>query len=179
MSRIGREPITVPSGVTVTIGNENHITVKGSKGTLTYDAPSEITVALNGSTVNVTRSDDERKSRSLHGLTRALINNMVIGVSEGYSKKLEIVGVGYRAAKEGKRLVLHIGYSHPVYFDDTELVTFEVPDSNTIIVHSFDKQACGQTAAEVRSKRPPEPYLGKGIKYSGERIRRKSGKTGK
>ena len=160
MSRIGRAPIAVPAGVTVTVGEENLITVKGAKGELTYKAPASMTVTVDGATVHVSRPDDENESRALHGLTRTLIHNMVEGVSKGYEKKLEIVGVGYRVAKEGKRIVLNVGHSHP-------------------IVKSFDKQYCGQIAANIRAKRPPEPYHGKGIKYSDERIRRKAGKTGK
>ena len=179
MSRIGRSPITVPAGVTVTVGEGNHITVKGSKGELEYTAPVSMTVKLDGNVITVSRPDDAKEHRSLHGMTRAIINNMVVGVSEGYQKKLEIGGVGYRAAKEGKKLVLNLGHSHPIYFEENEKVTFEVPDPNTIIVKSYDKQVCGQIAAEIRSKRPPEPYLGKGVKYEGEYIRRKSGKAGK
>ncbi len=179
MSRIGRAPITVPAGVTVTVGEENLITVKGAKGELTYKAPASMTVTVDGAVVHVSRPDDENESRALHGLTRTLIHNMVEGVSKGYEKKLEIVGVGYRVAKEGKRIVLNVGHSHPIYFNEDDKVTFDVPDANTIIVKSFDKQYCGQIAANIRSKRPPEPYHGKGIKYSDERIRRKAGKTGK
>ena len=179
MSRIGRAPITVPAGVTVTVGEENLITVKGPKGTLTHTAPAKLTVNVDGAVVTVTRPDDEAENRALHGLTRTLVNNMIVGVSQGYSKKLEIVGVGYRVAKEGKKLVLNLGHSHPIYFEESELVSFDVPDANTIIVKSYDKQVCGQIAAEIRSKRPPEPYHGKGVKYEGEHIRRKAGKTGK
>ena len=179
MSRIGRAPITVPAGVTVTVGENNLITVKGAKGELTYKAPAAMTVTEDGSVIHVTRPDDENENRALHGLTRTLIHNMVEGVSKGYEKKLEIVGVGYRVAKEGKRIVLNVGHSHPIYFNEDDKVTFDVPDSNTIIVKSFDKQYCGQVAANIRAKRPPEPYHGKGIKYSDERIRRKAGKTGK
>ena len=179
MSRIGRAPITVPAGVTVTVGENNLITVKGPKGTLTYEASPKMTVKVDGAVVTVERHSDEAEHRAIHGLTRTLIHNMVVGVSEGYQKKLEIVGVGYRAAKEGKKLVLNLGHSHPIYFEDSDLVQFEVPDANTVIVKSYDKQTCGQVAAEVRSKRPPEPYHGKGVKYSGEHIRRKAGKTGK
>ncbi len=179
MSRIGRAPITVPAGVTVTVGENNLITVKGAKGELTYKAPAAMTVTVDGSVIHVTRPDDENENRALHGLTRTLIHNMVEGVSKGYEKKLEIVGVGYRVAKEGKRIVLNVGHSHPIYFNEDDKVTFDVPDSNTIIVKSFDKQYCGQVAANIRAKRPPEPYHGKGIKYSDERIRRKAGKTGK
>ena len=179
MSRIGRAPITVPAGVTVTVGEDNLITVKGPKGTLTYTAPAAMKVAVEGAVITVTRPDDEAENRALHGLTRTLINNMVEGVSKGYEKKLEIVGVGYRVAKEGKRIVLNVGHSHPIYFNEDDKVTFDVPDANTIIVKSFDKQYCGQIAADIRSKRPPEPYHGKGIKYDTERVRRKAGKTGK
>ncbi|MCQ2455854.1 MAG: 50S ribosomal protein L6 [Clostridia bacterium] len=179
MSRIGRNPITVPAGVTVDVNENNVVTVKGAKGTLTYTAPAAMTVKVDGNVVTVSRPNDEKENRSLHGLTRTLISNMVVGVSEGYSKKLEIVGVGYRAAKEGKKLVLNLGHSHPIYFEETAEVTFDVPDANTIIVKSADKQVCGQVAANIRSKRPPEPYHGKGVKYEGERIRRKAGKAGK
>ena len=179
MSRIGRAPITVPAGVTVTVGENNLITVKGPKGTLTYTAHPGMTVKVDGAVVTVSRPDDEAENRALHGLTRTLIHNMVVGVSQGYEKKLEIVGVGYRAAKEGKKLTLNLGHSHPIYFEESDLVKFDVPDANTIIVKSYDMQVCGQIAAEIRSKRPPEPYHGKGVKYSGEHIRRKAGKTGK
>ena len=179
MSRIGRAPITVPAGVTVTVGDTNIITVKGPKGELSYQAPASMTVKQDGQTLSISRPDDEAESRALHGLTRTLIHNMVVGVSEGYSKKLEIVGVGYRAAKEGKKLVLNLGHSHPIYFEENDRVSFEVPDANTVIVKSFDKQTCGQIAADIRSKRPPEPYHGKGVKYEGEHIRRKAGKAGK
>ncbi len=179
MSRIGRAPIAVPAGVTVTVGEENLITVKGPKGTLTYKANPKMTVAVEGAVVTVTRPNDDAENRALHGLTRTLINNMVIGVSAGYEKKLEIVGVGYRVAKTGNKLTLNLGHSHPIYFEETDMVKFDVPDANTIIVKSYDKQVCGQIAAEIRSKRPPEPYHGKGVKYSGEHIRRKAGKTGK
>lgn len=179
MSRIGRAPITVPAGVTVTVGEDNLITVKGPKGTLTYKAHPDMTVKVEGAVVTVARADDEAESRAVHGLTRSLIHNMVVGVSQGYEKKLEIVGVGYRAAKEGKKLTLNLGHSHPIYFEETDLVKFDVPDANTIIVKSYDKQVCGQVAAEIRSKRPPEPYHGKGVKYTGEHIRRKAGKAGK
>ena len=179
MSRIGRAPITVPAGVTVNVDEANHVTVKGPKGELSFDAPHSMTVKVDGLVITVTRPDDTKEHRSLHGMTRTVINNMVVGVSAGFSKKLQIVGVGYRAAKEGKRLVLNLGHSHPIYFEETDVVKFDVPDQNTIIVNSFDKQVCGQIAAEIRSKRPPEPYLGKGVKYENEHIRRKAGKTGK
>ncbi|MBQ6263291.1 MAG: 50S ribosomal protein L6 [Clostridia bacterium] len=179
MSRIGRAPIAVPAGVTVNVDEANHVTVKGPKGELNFDAPHSMTVKVDGAVVTVTRPDDTKEHRSLHGMTRTIINNMVVGVSTGFSKKLVIVGVGYRAAKEGKRLVLNLGHSHPIYFEETDVVKFDVPDQNTIIVNSYDKQVCGQIAAEIRSKRPPEPYLGKGVKYENEHIRRKAGKTGK
>ena len=179
MSRIGRNPITVPAGVTVNVGENNLITVKGPKGELTYTAAPAMEVKVDGAVVTVSRPNDEAENRALHGLTRTLINNMVVGVSAGYTKKLEIVGVGYRAAKDGKKLVLNLGHSHQIIFEESDKVQFEVPDANTILVKSFDKQVCGQVAAEIRSKRPPEPYHGKGVKYEGEHIRRKAGKTGK
>ena len=179
MSRIGRAPIAVPAGVTVTVGEDNLITVKGPKGTLTYTAPAAMKIAVDGAVVTVTRPDDEAENRALHGLTRTLINNMIEGVSKGYEKKLEIVGVGYRVAKQGNKLVMNLGYSHDVVVEEGDTVTFDVPDSNTIIVKSPSKQKCGQIAAQIRSKRPPEPYHGKGVKYENEVIRRKSGKAGK
>ena len=178
MSRIGRAPITVPAGVDVTIEG-NLITVKGQKGTLNYTYNPILTVEKDGATIQVSRANDAPQSRALHGLTRTLINNMIIGVSTGYSKKLEIIGVGYRAQKSGKTLTMNLGHSHPIVFEESNGVTFDVPDSTTVIVNGPDKQVVGQVAAEIRSKRPPEPYLGKGVKYSGERIRRKSGKAGK
>ena len=179
MSRIGRMPITVPAGVTVTLGDANVVTVKGPLGTLTQQFNANMTLTLDAGVLTVARPDDEAENRAAHGLTRTLLENMIVGVSTGYSKKLEIVGVGYRVAKEGKKLVLNLGHSHPIYFEESDLVSFEVPDANTILVKSYDKQVCGQIAAEIRSKRPPEPYLGKGVKYVGEHIRRKAGKTGK
>ena len=179
MSRIGREPIAVPAGVTVTIGEGNLVTVKGPLGELTQKFSADLTITLEGATLTVTRPNDQKAMRSLHGLTRTLLNNMVVGVTKGYEKKLEIVGVGYRVEKQGAKLVLGLGYSHPVIFEEKNGVKFEVPDATTIIVKGIDKQAVGQVAAVIRSKRPPEPYLGKGIKYEGERIRRKAGKTGK
>ena len=179
MSRIGRAPITVPAGVTVDVAENSLVTVKGPKGTLTYAASTAMSIAVEGATVTVTRPNDAKENRALHGLTRTLISNMIVGVSEGYAKKLEIVGVGYRVSKEGKKLKLELGHSHPIYFEETADVAFDVPDSNTIIVKAIDKQLCGQIAAEIRSKRPPEPYHGKGVKYEGERIRRKAGKAGK
>ena len=179
MSRIGREPIAVPAGVTVTISDSNYVTVKGPLGELTQKFAAILTIAQEGNTLTVSRPNDEKEVRALHGLTRTLLNNMVVGVKDGFAKKLEIVGVGYRAEKQGAKIVLGLGYSHPVVFEEKDGVKFEVPDSTTIIVKGIDKQAVGQMAAVIRSKRPPEPYLGKGIKYTGERIRRKAGKTGK
>ena len=179
MSRIGRAPITVPANVTVTIGEGNVVTVKGPMGTLTSTFLPCVAITLDAGVLTVTRENDEKEVRAVHGLTRALIANMVEGVTNGYSKRLEIVGVGYRAEKQGKKLVLNLGYSHPIFFEEADGITFEVPDSNTIVVKGIDKQAVGQIAAQIREKRPPEPYLGKGIKYTGEQIRRKAGKTGK
>lgn len=179
MSRIGRKPITVPAGVDVTIGAENLVTVKGPKGTLTQQFHQNMMISKEGDTITIARPDDEKQNRALHGLTRSLLNNMVVGVTEGYSKTLEIVGVGYRAAKEGKSLKLGLGYSHGITIEEEGGITYEVPNQNTIIVHGIDKEAVGQAAAIIRSKRPPEPYLGKGVKYADERIRRKAGKAGK
>ena len=179
MSRIGRAPIAVPAGVTVTIGEGNLVTVKGPLGELQQKFASALTIAQDANTLTVTRPNDEKENRALHGLTRTLLNNMVVGVTSGFEKKLEIVGVGYRAEKQGKKLVLGLGYSHPVIFEEENGVKFETPDQTTILVKGIDKQAVGQAAAVIRAKRPPEPYLGKGIKYAGERIRRKAGKTGK
>ena len=179
MSRIGRAPITVPANVTVTVEAGNNVTVKGPLGTLTATFLPVVTITVENGVALVTRANDEKEVRAVHGLTRALLANMVEGVANGYSKRLEIVGVGYRVEKQGKKLVLNLGYSHPVFFEEGNGITFEVPDSNTIIVKGIDKQAVGQIAAQIREKRPPEPYLGKGIKYAGEQIRRKAGKTGK
>ena len=179
MSRIGREPITVPAGVTVTVAAGNVVTVKGPLGELTQTFASQITITQDGDKILVTRPNDEKENRALHGLTRTLLNNMVVGVTKGYEKKLEIVGVGYRVEKQGTKLVLGLGYSHPVVFEEGNGISFTCPDQTTILVKGIDKQAVGQMAAVIRSKRPPEPYLGKGIKYSGEYIRRKAGKTGK
>ena len=179
MSRIGRQPIVIPAGVTVEVSNDNVVTVKGKGGALSEKIAPSITVKVEGNTVNVTRASDEKLDRSLHGLSRTLINNMVVGVSEGYSKKLEIVGVGYKAAKQGKKLVLNLGHSHTINFEEENGITFDVPDPNTVIVKGASKQTVGQIAAQIRDKRPPEPYLGKGVKYTGEYIRRKAGKTSK
>ena len=178
MSRIGNKPITVPAGVEVKIDGQ-HISVKGPKGMLERTVEPEISMKLEGDVLTVTRESDARKSKSLHGLTRTLINNMIQGVVTEYTRTLEINGVGYRAAKQGKKLVLTLGYSHPVIFEAPEGITFDVPNPNTIIVRGIDKELVGQTAAVVRSKRPPEVYRGTGIKYADEVIRRKEGKTGK
>lgn len=180
MSRIGRAPINVPAGVDVNIDTANYvITVKGPKGTLTQNYHNRMIVNLDGTTLTVARPSDDKDDRALHGLTRTLIYNMIVGVTEGYSKKLEVNGVGYRVAMAGKSLNLTLGYSHPVVVDAPAGIEFQTPDANTIIVKGIDKQLVGETAAVIRSKRAPEPYKGKGIKYEGEKIRRKSGKTGK
>ena len=179
MSRIGRMPIAVPAGVTVDIAENNKVTVKGPKGTLERVLPSEMTIKLENDEIVVTRPNDLKKMKSLHGLTRSLLNNMVIGVTEGYQKELEVNGVGYRAQKKGKVLTLSLGYSHPVEMEDPDGVEVEVEGQNKIIVKGIDKEKVGQYAAEIREKRAPEPYKGKGIKYADEVIRRKVGKTGK
>ncbi|MBQ7836321.1 MAG: 50S ribosomal protein L6 [Clostridia bacterium] len=179
MSRIGREPIVVPAGIDVTIGDNNVVTVKGPLGTLTQEFSTAMSITRDGDKITVARPNDEKEMRALHGLTRTLINNMIVGVKEGYQKKLQIVGVGYRVAKQGNKLVMNLGYSHDVVFEEGDGVTFDAPDANTIIVKSADKQKCGQVAAKIRAKRPPEPYHGKGVKYENEVIRRKSGKAGK
>ena len=178
MSRIGRMPIAIPTGVTVTIAENNKVTVKGPKGTLERVLPSEMDIKLEGDTVTVTRPNDLKKMRSLHGLTRTLINNMVVGVTDGYEKVLEVNGVGYRVQKSGKKITLHLGYSHPVEIEDPEGIESSV-DGNKIIIKGIDKEKVGQYAANIREKRAPEPYKGKGIKYADEVIRRKVGKTGK
>lgn len=178
MSRIGNKPITVPEGVEVNLDGQK-ITVKGPKGTLEREIHNNMTVKLENNIITVTRPNDEKENRSLHGLTRTLINNMIIGVSQGYEKQLEINGVGYRAVKQGKTLVLTLGYSHPVNMEEPEGITYEVPNANSIIVKGIDKELVGQCAAVIRTKRPPEVYRGKGIKYVDEHIRRKEGKTGK
>ena len=178
MSRIGNKVITIPSGVEVKIDGQK-ITVKGPKGTLEREIHKNISIIMQENEIKLTRKDDEPENRSLHGLTRSLINNMIIGVTEGYSKELQINGVGYRVAKQGNNLNLTLGYSHPVIFNAPEGITFDVPNPNTIIVKGIDKELVGQTAAVVRTKRPPEVYRGKGIKYADEVIRRKVGKTGK
>ena len=178
MSRIGNKPITVPEGVEVTL-NDHHITVKGPKGTLERDLHKNMTVKVENNTITVTRPNDEAINRSLHGLTRTLINNMIEGVVHEFKRDLEINGVGYRAQKRGNKLVMNLGYSHSVEMDPPEGITFDVPDATHITVRGIDKEVVGQTAAVVRSKRPPEVYRGKGIKYAEEHIRRKEGKAGK
>ena len=178
MSRIGRHPVAVPAGVEVKIAENNVVTVKGPKGTLEKALPTEMSIKLENGQVVVTRPNDLKKMKSLHGLTRTLIQNMVIGVSQGYEKTLEVNGVGYRAQKQGKKLVLSLGYSHPVEMEDPEGLESTV-DGNKIVVKGIDKEKVGQYAAEIRDKRRPEPYKGKGIKYADEVIRRKVGKTGK
>ena len=178
MSRIGKMPIDIPAGVTVQVGANNEVTVKGPKGTLTKVLHSNMIIKVEGNQIIVERPNDAKENRALHGLTRSLIHNMVVGVTEGYAKTLQINGVGYRCQKQGKKLILTLGYSHPVVMEDGDDHTFEAPDANTIIVRGIDKQVVGQIAAVVREKRPPEPYKGKGIKYDYEVIRRKEGKTG-
>ena len=177
MSRIGRKPITIPAGVECKF-NDGVITVKGPKGTLTSKINPAMAIAIEGTEITVTRPDDEKENRSLHGTTRTVIANMIEGVTNGYKKELDINGVGYRAAKQGKQLVMNLGFSHQVTMDEANGITVEVPNPNKIIISGADKQAVGQFAAEVRGKRPPEPYKGKGIKYVDEVIHRKEGKTG-
>ena len=178
MSRIGNKPITVPNGVDIKIEN-NHITVKGPKGTLERTIEPEISVKLEDNVLTVSRDSDERRSKSLHGLTRTLINNMIMGVQQEFTRELQINGVGYRVQKQGNNLNLSLGYSHPVIYEAPEGITFDVPNANTIIVKGINKELVGQTAADIRTKRPPEVYRGKGLKYAEEVIRRKVGKTGK
>ena len=178
MSRIGRKPIEIPAGVTVSVDN-NLVTVKGPKGTLQQQIHPNMEVSVDGAVVTVKRPDDEKMNRSLHGLSRTLIANMVTGVTQGYSKNLEVLGVGYRATKEGKNLVMNLGYSHQVIMPEIDGITIDVPSPNKIVISGPDKQKVGQFAAEVREKRPPEPYKGKGIRYEGEVVKKKVGKTGK
>ena len=188
MSRIGRMPIAIPADVTVTVAGGNVVTVKGKLGTLTETFSTRMSIKVEGNELIVTRPTDEKQDRSLHGLTRALLNNMVVGVTDGYSKKLEVVGVGYKVVKQGKTLQLYLGHSlmpdsglpqAKFCMNEEDGITFEVPDPNTIIVKGIDKQKVGQTAAVIRGKRPPEPYHGKGVKYADEYVRRKAGKAGK
>ena len=179
MSRIGRAPIAIPAGVTVTVSDDNIVTVKGPKGTLTQEVNKNITVKQEGNEIHVTRPDDEKQNRAFHGLYRALIHNMVVGVTEGFKKTLVMEGVGYRAQVDGKALTLNVGYSHPVVFNPPEGITYEAPAATTIVVKGIDKQVVGEMAAEIRAIRKPEPYLGKGIRYENEHIRRKEGKAGK
>ena len=178
MSRIGRAPIAIPAGVEVKIEAENVVTVKGPKGTLTQKFNPNMAIAIEDGVLHVTRPNDAKENRSLHGLTRTLIHNMVVGVTEGYKKELDVNGVGYRVAKEGNKLVMNLGFSHQVTVEEIPGIEIEVPNPNKIVIHGCDKQQVGQFAAEVREKRPPEPYKGKGIKYTDEVIRRKAGKTG-
>ena len=178
MSRIGRAPITVPAGVEITVGEGNHITVKGPKGMLEREVAPQMLIEIENGVLHVKRPNDEKQNCALHGLTRTLINDMVVGVTTGFSKALEIQGVGYRAVKEGKNLVMNLGYSHQVIVPEIDGITIDVPGPNKIVISGPDKQKVGQFAAEVREKRPPEPYKGKGIKYVDEVIRRKVGKTG-
>ena len=177
MSRIGRKPIAIPAGVEVAV-NGNEVTVKGPKGTMTQTFNSDLTVTVENGEVLVTRPSDDKEHRSLHGLTRTLIANMVHGVSEGFTKELQVNGIGYRVSKEGKKLVMNLGYSHLVTVEEIDGITIEVPAQNKVVIHGIDKQKVGQFAANVRAKRPPEPYKGKGIKYANEVIRHKEGKAG-
>lgn len=179
MSRIGRLPITVPAGVTVTVGEDNHVVVKGPKGTLSQKVDRDFKLTLEDGVLTVSRPSDSKPHKSLHGLYRALLNNLVVGVTTGFEKTLEIVGTGYRAQAEGKKLTINAGYSHPVVFDAPEGIAFETPTATTIVVKGMDKQVVGNLAADIRAVRKPEPYLGKGIKYKNEHIRRKEGKAGK
>lgn len=178
MSRIGKKPVQIPAGVEVAVDGK-HVAIKGSKGILEYDLHEEINAVVENNEVIVTRDNDERTARAMHGLTRALIQNMVIGVSEGYQKTLELSGVGYRVQQKGKKLELSLGFSHPVFVEQPEGITLEVPDNTHIVVKGISKQMVGQVAAEIRAKRPPEPYKGKGIHYQDEHIRRKLGKAAK
>ena len=178
MSRIGLKAITIPAGVEVSVNENNHIVVKGPKGTLERTLIPQMKVEIDNGVIHVSRPNDSKENKSYHGLTRTLIDNMVVGVTQGFEKKLEINGVGYRASKEDKKLVMNLGYSHPIVIPETEDIQIDVPDANHIVIKGIDKQKVGQFAAEVRGKRPPEPYKGKGVKYDYETIRRKEGKTG-
>ena len=179
MSRIGKLPINIPGGVTITVGDDNTVVVKGPKGELSEKISPKMHVSMDNGVLHVTRPDDIKENRALHGLSRSLINNMVVGVTHGYSKSLEIVGVGYRAQKQGNKLVLNLGYSHPVEFEEPNGITFDVPTPNKVVVNGINKQQVGQIAADIRATREPEPYKGKGVRYEGEHVRRKEGKTGK
>ncbi|GAB4168840.1 MAG: 50S ribosomal protein L6 [Roseiflexaceae bacterium] len=185
MSRIGKKPIPLPKGVEVKVGEGNLVTVKGPKGSLSQQLPADITIIQEGAVLLVTRPSDEKQHRALHGLTRSLLANMVIGVTDGYARTLEILGVGYRAQREGKNIVLQVGYSHPIRVTPPEGISFEVLDRKSanepqqVIIRGIDKQLVGEEASKLRALRPPEPYKGYGIKYQGERVRRKAGKTGK
>ncbi|MBC8537107.1 50S ribosomal protein L6 [Feifania hominis] len=179
MSRIGRKPIEIPAGVEVKIGDGNHVTVKGPKGTLEQNLHSDMVLKVEGNVVTVERPSEDKEHKALHGLTRTLLANMVEGVTNGFSKELEVNGVGYRVQKQGKQLVMNLGYSHQVVMEEIPGITIDVPNPNKIVISGPDKQAVGQFAAEVREKRPPEPYKGKGIKYATEVVRRKEGKAGK
>ena len=179
MSRIGKQPVVIPAGVTVTVSEDNVVTVKGPKGELVKAMSENMTIAVENNEVLVTRPNDIKENRALHGLTRALIYNMVVGVSEGFQKTLELVGVGYRAQLQGKKLVMNLGYSHPVEVEPLDGITFETPAATTVVIKGIDKQVVGAQAADIRRWRKPEPYKGKGIKFEGEHIRRKEGKTGK
>jgi large subunit ribosomal protein L6 len=179
MSRIGKLPVVIPQGVNVTIDKNNVVTVKGPKGTLTREMHKDMNIAVEGGKVLVTRPSDEKEHRALHGLTRALLKNMVTGVTDGYQKGLDLVGVGYRAQVQGKKLVLTVGYSHPVEMEEISGITYETPAANKILVKGIDKELVGQVAANIRDVRKPEPYKGKGIKYENEVVRTKEGKTGK
>ena len=179
MSRIGRMPVTIPAGVEVSVAEPNVVTVKGPKGTLTQTMRPEMIIKVEDGVIHVGRPSEDKRHKSLHGLTRSLIHDMVVGVTDGFKKELDINGVGYRASKEGNKLVMNLGYSHLVTMEEIDGITVEVPAPNKVIVHGIDKQKVGQFAANVRAKRPPEPYKGKGIKYADEIIRRKVGKTGK
>ena len=178
MSRIGRAPITIPAGVELKVTDGNYVTVKGPKGVLERQLSPLMSIEVEGNTVHVKRPNDEKQNRAMHGLTRTLLNDMVVGVTDGFSKTLEIQGVGYRAAKEGTNLVMNLGYSHQVIIPETEDIKIDVPDANHVVIRGIDKQKVGQFAADTRKKRPPEPYKGKGIRYQGEVVRIKEGKTG-
>ena len=178
MSRIGRTPISIPPGVEIKVSDTNVVTVKGPKGTLERTIAPDIGISVDATAINVTRPSDAPKHRSLHGLSRSLVNNMVVGVTDGFKKELEINGVGFRAVKEGKKLVMNLGFSHQVIIEETDSISIDVPAANRVIISGIDKQEVGQFAADIRKKRPPEPYKGKGVKYIDEVIRRKEGKTG-